>query len=66
MMRNPRVKTTRQLTDKHYKAVAPLIEWAIDNGGFTEEEQKILKENLKNLADMCWKSLMNNMDAMLH
>ena len=66
MMRNPRVKTTRQLTDKHDKAVAPLLEWAIDNGGFTEEEQKIPKENLKNLAGMCWKSLMKNMDAMLH
>jgi hypothetical protein len=50
MMRNPRVKTTRKLTDKHDKAVAPLIGWAIDNGEFTEEEQKILKENLKNLA----------------
>ena len=31
----------------HDKAVAPLIERAIDNGEFTEEEQKILKENLK-------------------
>jgi hypothetical protein len=51
-MRNLRVKTTRKLTDKHYKAVAPLIEWAIYNGGFTEEEQKILKENFTNLADM--------------
>ena len=66
MMRHPRVKTTRKLTDKHDKAVAPLIERAIDNGEFTEEEQKILKENLKNLADMCWKSLMDNMDSMLH
>jgi len=47
MMRHPRVKTTRKLTDKHDKAVAPLIERAIDNGEFTEEEQKILKENLK-------------------
>ena len=65
-MRNLRVKTTRKLTDKHYKAVAPLIEWAIYNRGFTEEEQKILKENFTNLADMCWKSLMNNMDSMLH
>jgi truncated hemoglobin YjbI len=66
MMRHPRVKTTRKLTDKHDKAVAPLIERAIDNGEFTEEEQKILKEHLKNLADMCWKSLMKNMDSMLH
>ena len=66
MMRNPRGKTTRKLTDKHDKAVAPLIECAIDNGEFTEDEQRILKENLKNLADMCWKSLMNNMDSMLH
>jgi hypothetical protein len=66
MMRNPRVKTTRKLIGKHYKAVASLIEWAIDNGEFTEEEQKILKENFKNLADMCWKSLMYNMDSMLH
>ena len=47
MMRNPRGKTTRKLTDKHDKAVAPLIEWAIDNGEFTEEEQRILKENGK-------------------
>jgi hypothetical protein len=47
MMRHPRVKTTRKLTDKHDKAVAPLIERAIDNGEFTEEEQKILKEHLK-------------------
>jgi truncated hemoglobin YjbI len=66
MMRHLRVKTTRKLTDKHDKAVAPLIERAIDNGEFTEEEQKILKEHLKNLADMCWKSLMDNMDSMLH
>jgi hypothetical protein len=66
MMRHPRVKTTRKLTDKHDKAVAPLIERAIDNGEFTEEEQKILKEHLKNLANMCWKSLMDNMDAILH
>ena len=66
MMRNPRVKTTRKLTDKHDKTVAPLMEWTIDNGEFTEEEQKIRKENLKNLANMCWKSLMENRDSMLH
>ena len=65
-MRNPRIKPARKLSDKHYKAVAPLIESAVYNGEFTEGEQKILQENFKNLTDMCWKSLMNNTDSTLH
>ena len=65
-MSNTCGKTTRKLMHKHYKAVAPLIESAVYNGEFTEEEQKILQANFKNLTDMCWKSLMKNMDSMLH